>query len=85
MIKEPPGEEKRGWYLDRSISVANIFSVVAAISVLVVMWSGLDKRVALLEQTSVTQREQADGLKRDIKEEIRTINSKLDKILETRR
>ncbi len=83
------GADKRSWHLDKTISVGHLVSTVI-IAVSVLSWAvTLDKRVEqnslniahLKEQLAKDQR-QVQELRLEIKQDLRDINAKLDRLIE---
>lgn len=83
------GEDKRGWHLDKTISVGHIISTLV-IAVSVFTWvSSVDRRV---DQNSLSikfvkeQQQQSsariEALRLEIKQDLNSINDKLDRLIE---
>lgn len=82
-------QERRQWHLDKTFSVSHLISTIAAIATLIVMGSKFDTRVTLLEQQmtqqNIDQRRQdseATELRKGIKEDLRDLSSKVDRLIE---
>lgn len=82
-------KEKEVWHLDKTVSVTHIFTTISAIVALVVIGSHFDTRISLLEKESsykesliIRQEVNIDTFKRDVREDLKDISSKLDRVLE---
>ena len=82
-------EERRSWHLDKTFSLSHLLSTIAAITALVVMGSKFDTRVSLLEQQMLSQKadqsrqdNEATEMKKSIKEDLRDITAKIDRLIE---
>lgn len=85
------GPERRDghWHLDKRLNVSHLLTTVV-LTVGIFSWAGtMDKRVALLEaqirtQTELDQRQDRDrlALGNEIKDQLRQLNNKLDRIIE---
>lgn len=89
----PPGDphqqRRREWHIDKTVSVTHLFTTVAAVATLVVMGSKMDTRVTLLEQIKasqsaidVRQDKELDDFKRAVREDYRSIDDKLQRLIE---
>lgn len=84
------GTDKRSWHLDKTISVGHLVSTVV-IAVSVFSWAmTLDKRVeqnALaiihLKEQQATEQKRIEQLRSEIKQDLRDINHKLDRLIES--
>lgn len=88
--------DKRGWQFDKTISVTHMLTTASAIAALIGFGMNLDNRLSLIEQAManalVSQRvidERQDAavveIRRQIREDLRVIDGKLDRIIERRR
>ena len=81
--------DRRQWHLDKTVSITHIFSTVAAIATLVVLGARFDTRLSLVEQAVIVQhaseirqdQEMAES-RRELRESIKAINEKLDRLIE---
>jgi hypothetical protein len=76
---------------DGTINLGHILTVVTFIGAGAVAWSGMDKRVAILEEARIVQRqvdtrqdEDRAELKKAVKEDMREIIRKVDILVERR-
>lgn len=84
------GQDKRSWHLDKTISVGHLVSTVL-IAVSVFSWAlTLDKRVeqnALaithLKEQQAAEQKRIEQLRGEIKQDLRDINHKLDRLIES--
>lgn len=82
--------QKASWHLDKTISVGHLVSTVI-IAVSVFSWAvTLDKRVEQnslsithLKEQQVTDRKQVQEMRAEIKQDLRDINAKLDRLIES--
>jgi len=89
-------KDRRGWGIDRRISVTDIIAIIGAFSAGLYAYTTLDKRIALQEQAQVAiQKEQvAQDIdrnnirelvresRRETREDFAVVNAKLDRIME---
>jgi hypothetical protein len=81
-------EEAAGWHLDRRISIGHLVTT-ATLLVAMMLWAGrMDTRISLLElsltrQVNVDRRqdEATQQLRVEIREELRSLNEKMDRYL----
>jgi len=81
-------EETGGWHLDRRISIGHLMTT-ATLLVAMMLWAGrMDTRISLLEVTLTRQvnvdRRQDEAtqlLREEIREELRSLNEKMDRYL----
>ena len=82
--------QKANWHLDKTISVGHLVSTVV-IAVSVFSWAvTLDKRVEQnslsithLKEQQATDRKQVQEMRTEIKQDLRDINAKLDRLIES--
>lgn len=79
----------KDWHLDKSISITHLFTTIAAVSCLVVVGSKFDTRLTVLESslehqkiTNLQQEAVTASIRKDVREDLRDINSKLDRLIE---
>ena len=85
-------EQKANWHLDKTISVGHLVSTLV-IAVSVFSWAmTLDKRVeqnslaiAHLKEQQATEQKRIQELRQEIKQDLRDINTKLDRLIESQR
>lgn len=83
-------EQKANWHLDKTISVGHLVSTLV-IAVSVFSWAmALDKRVeqnslaiSHLKEQQATEQKRIQELRQEIKQDLRDINSKLDRLIES--
>ena len=87
--------ERRGWGIDRRISVTDIIAIVGALSAGLYAYTTLDKRLALVEQAQISLatenmkqdvdrnniRELVRESRRETREDMAVVNAKLDRVL----
>lgn len=78
----------QGWQVKKEVSVGDLVAFVSAGIAVAYSWSTLNTRIAVLEQVNITQAridvrqdEDMNRLKADVKDELRAVNDKLDKLL----
>lgn len=87
--------EESKWQFDKTISVNSLFTTIAAVAALVVFGANVNTRLFLLEgavAVAVKQAAENDArqdrataeLARQTREDYRTINDKLDRLIERR-
>lgn len=81
-------EERRKWHVDKTLNIGHLLTTVVIASSVFIYASGMDKRVAVLEEKAVSQSkvaEQAQAntkeLASDVKVEIRLLRSEITSIL----
>lgn len=75
-------QEKRPWHLDRTVSLSHIITTVSAIGAALIFASKLDTRVSLLEQSSAQQQREVSDFKLAVRQDLRDISTKLDRLIE---
>lgn len=75
-------KDKQPWHLDRTISISHILTTVSAIGAALIFASKLDTRVSLLEQASAQQQRDISDFKSVVREDLKSINGKLDRLIE---
>ena len=81
--------DKRSWHLDKTISVGHLVSTLV-IAISVFSWAiTLDKRVEQnsiaivhLKEQQANEQKRLQELRQEIKQDLRDINSKLDRLIE---
>lgn len=87
--------EESKWHLDKKISVTHMFTTVAAITSLVIFGSSVNTRLYLVESAVTAAVKQAyddnnrqdraiADMSRQTRDDMRTINDKLDRLIERR-
>jgi len=87
-----PDNERRAWHLDKTISVGHLLSTVV-IAISVFSWaSAVDRRVEqnaqaikYLSKEQTEGQNRLDALRSEIKTDLRSINAKLDRLIERQR
>ena len=84
--------DRRGWHIDKGIGVAHILTTLMLIVTALWYLAGQDKRIAVLESGFIyIQQSRANDQSRtekkfdELKTDLRTINSKLDRLIESDR
>ena len=84
--------DRRGWHLDKGIGAAHILTTITLVVVAIFYVTGQDKRLAVLEsgfiyvqQSRVSDQSRTEKKFDDLKTDLRMINSKLDRIIESDR
>lgn len=75
-------DPKEPWHLDKTISISHILTTASAIGAALIFASKLDTRVSLLEQASALQQKDASEFKSVVREDLKNINGKLDRLIE---
>lgn len=84
-------DDRRSWHLEKTVSISHIISTIAIAGSMFVYINKMDTRIALLEQQShqqaqIDQRQdiaQSDAV-REVRENMKAINEKLDRLIERR-
>ena len=84
------GADKRSWHLDKTISVGHLVSTLV-IAISVFSWAAtLDKRVEQnsiaivhLKEQQANEQKRLQELRQEIKQDLRDINQKLDRLIES--
>ena len=93
--QDDPERRGRHWHLDKSVSITHLLSTVAIAGGLFVWGANMDNRVSLLEQNSsfaaqtvaatvqqINQLNTANtNLRLEIKDDLKDVQNKLDKLL----
>lgn len=84
-------EDRRGWHLDRGISVAHIATTAALIVSAVMYLAGQDTRISNLElnvkhleAAAIADQSRTEKKFDELKTDLRVINSKLDRLIESK-
>lgn len=82
--------DRRGWHLDKGVSLAHIGTTVALIVGALLYLTDQDKRISNLElnyshlkSARVEDQSRSDRKFDDLKTDLRTINAKLDRLIES--
>jgi hypothetical protein len=54
-------DQPRGFRLNKTIDLSHVISILLMLSALMVQWNMMDKRVAVLEEARLAQRERDQG------------------------
>lgn len=80
---------RRRWHLDRSVSIGHLITTLTIAASIFIWAMKMETRISLLEQSAVRQveidRRQDDTQKESVtvmRDQLRDINSKLDRIIE---
>ncbi|WP_165856747.1 hypothetical protein [Marinobacter sp. JSM 1782161] len=81
--------DRRGWHLDKGVSIAHILTTVALMVSALWYLAGQDKRISNLElnvqhlqQSRLEDQDRTVRKFDELKTDLRTINAKLDRIIE---
>lgn len=84
-------DDRRGWHIDKGIGVAHIITTVMLIVTAIWFFAGQDRRIAVLEigvhnlqQSRLQDQARADKKFDELKTDLRLINNKLDRLIESR-
>jgi len=84
--------DRRGWHIDKGIGVAHIITTMMLIVTALWYVAGQDRRIAILElgvqnleQSRMSDRQRTEKKFDDLKTDLRLINSKLDRLIESDR
>lgn len=66
------------WHLDKRLNVGHILTTMTLVGAILSIWSDMDKRVTRLE----VQQEQTQRVFEEVKQSLREINKKMDKLTE---
>jgi len=92
MAQDKEETQDNRWHLDKKVSVTHIFATISAISAVVVFGSNLNTRLSIVENGIATvvhasnvtderqDRERAE-IARQVREDLRLINDKLDRLI----
>jgi len=82
--------DRRGWHLDKGVSIAHILTTVALVVGALLYLADQDKRISNLElnyenlkEARVEDQSRADRKFDELKTDLRTINAKLDRLIES--
>ena len=84
--------DQRGWHIDKGVGVAHI--ITTGMLIITALWylAGQDRRIAVLEfgyntlqQDRAGDQERSEKKFDELKTDLRTINSKLDRLIESER
>ena len=73
---------RRKWSFSREVSVGDAVGLVVAFTAVLLAYSTLDRRVALLEQSQITGSEYSRNAISRMEESITEMNRKLDRLIE---
>lgn len=84
--------DRRGWHIDKGIGVAHIITTLMLIVTALWYLAGQDRRIAVLElgvshlqQSRVNDEHRTEKKFDELKANLRTINAKLDRLIESDR
>ncbi|SOB76170.1 hypothetical protein SAMN04488490_1848 [Marinobacter sp. LV10R510-11A] len=84
--------DRRGWHVDKGIGVAHIITTLMLIVTALWYIAGQDRRIAVLElgvnylqQSRINDQSRTEKKFDELKTDLRTINSKLDRLIESDR
>lgn len=84
--------DRRGWHIDKGVGVAHI--ITTGMLIVTALWylAGQDRRIAILEmgqshlqQSRINDQSRTEKKFDDLKTDLRLINGKLDRIIESDR
>ena len=73
---------RQGWSLNKSINLGDMFGGLAVAASMMVYATTLDRRVSVVEDQVKTLKETQSELRADFKTEFRSVNDKLDRLIE---
>lgn len=73
---------RQGWSLNRSINLGDMFGGLAVAASMMVYATTLDRRVSVVEDQVKTLKETQTELRAEFKTEFRSVNDKLDRLIE---
>tara|TARA_R110002124_G_scaffold46629_11_gene139721 strand:+ start:550 stop:849 length:300 start_codon:yes stop_codon:yes gene_type:complete len=83
------GNEKRGWHLDKTVSISHLLTTLLIVISAITWAMGVDKRIS---QTEITVKylsgrqsessQKVEDLRKEIKYDLRDISKKLDRLIE---
>ena len=92
MISQPQGNsmeqyeeeqpDRRGWRLDRRVSITHILTTLSAIAIALTFAAEISKRVALLEQGQTMQDRETTEFKAQVRDSLQAISNKLDRLID---
>lgn len=81
--------DRRHWHLDKSVSVGHLLTTITLAGAVFLWAMKMETRISLLEQSAVRQVEvdqrqdkEADSRSISMRDDLRSINAKLDRIIE---
>ncbi len=84
--------DRRGWHIDKGVGAAHIITTIMLIVTALWYVAGQDRRIAVLElgvnylqQSRTTDQSRTEKKFDELKTDLRTINSKLDRLIESDR
>lgn len=90
MTRQSDEQDEKRWHIDKTVNLAHVLTTMGLIAALFAWGGDVDKRIALLEEQKIVQRaldmqqdEQARAAVSLLREEIRDIGRKLDRLNET--
>lgn len=90
MTRQSDEQDEKRWHIDKTVNLAHVLTTMGLIAALFAWGGGVDKRIALLEEQKIVQRaldmqqdEQARAAVSLLREEIRDVGRKLDRLNET--
>ena len=76
------GDNKRKWHMVKEVSIGDLIGLIAACSAVLVAYGKLDTRVALIEQSQVSQQAEFGRSISRLEGAISEMNRKLDRLIE---
>lgn len=73
---------RQGWSLNKSINLGDMFGGLAVAASMMVYATTLDRRVSVVEDQVKTLKETQTELRAEFKTEFRSVNDKLDRLIE---
>lgn len=89
MIKEDsrvgPHEPRQSqWHVNREISLGDILAIAVAIASVITAYMSLNARVMVVEALSAQTSQQLSGTVAEIKSDLKQLNSRLERIIESK-
>jgi hypothetical protein len=83
------GPDPARWRFDKSISIANVMTLLAAVGSMAYMANRFDQRITIQEQFSMVQQQvnaqqksDLNDYKRIVREDVKDLSAKVDRVLE---
>ena len=80
MNANTPNRRKRKLAFDPTISLGHVLSTIGILMALIVGWTNLNARMAVLENTTHNQEQLSTELRKQVREDYRQIMNRLDLI-----
>jgi hypothetical protein len=81
-MPENNDRERKQWHLDKTVSVTHLISTIIGITTIAIFLSKQDTRITVLEQSTVVAQKDASDFKTNVRQDLRDISVKLDRLIE---